>query len=134
VIEVSPRLTSENEMPTYRVKTNIGKDGKEYVPGDTITLTEEESAAMPWAVESMETQKHEPVGAMITTTQDGPAVVLDCLKKESYFVPESPRDYAEAPIAMETPLLSDQEVSQLTPAPAPVSVKIEESAFKKKKK
>jgi len=35
----------------FRVKTRIDHDGKVYRPGDTIELTDEQAAAMPWAIE-----------------------------------------------------------------------------------
>ena len=39
-------------MPNYLVKTAI-QMGKRFEPGDTIALSEEQAAAMPWAIEAL---------------------------------------------------------------------------------
>ena len=38
-------------MPKYIVKSPILHDGKKYEPGETIELSDERAAQMPWAVE-----------------------------------------------------------------------------------
>jgi hypothetical protein len=42
-----------NAMPKYRVKekNSVTKDTKEYRAGQLVELSEDEAAAMPWAVE-----------------------------------------------------------------------------------
>jgi hypothetical protein len=37
---------STDEKPTHKVKTPVRHDGDDYAPGETITLTEEQAAAM----------------------------------------------------------------------------------------
>ena len=39
-------------MPKYLVKTPI-QMGKQFEPGQTIQLSEQQAAAMPWAVEAL---------------------------------------------------------------------------------
>lgn len=38
-------------MPSYKVKTPIRHDGKDYAPGDSIDLAAKEAKAIPHAVE-----------------------------------------------------------------------------------
>ena len=49
-------------MSTYIVKegNTVRKDGQDYAAGSQVELTEEEAAAMPWAVESGEAVTEEP--------------------------------------------------------------------------
>lgn len=44
-------------MPKYRVKSPVQHDGKGYDPGSTISLSEEQAASMPWAVEPLAAEK-----------------------------------------------------------------------------
>jgi hypothetical protein len=39
-------------LPKYAVKSSITSD-REYLPGEVIELSEEQAAAMPWAVGDM---------------------------------------------------------------------------------
>jgi len=43
-------------MPKYLVKSHLTHDGQEYPPGSEVTLTEEQAALIPWAIEKREEQ------------------------------------------------------------------------------
>lgn len=40
-------------MATFRVVSNIKRNGKRHAPGSIIELDDEEAAAMPWAIEEV---------------------------------------------------------------------------------
>jgi len=44
-------------MPKYIVKSPILHDGKKYEPGETIELSDERAAQMPWAVEPVKEEE-----------------------------------------------------------------------------
>jgi hypothetical protein len=43
---MAKKKTATDEKPTHRVKTPVRHDGDDYAPGETITLEEEQAAAM----------------------------------------------------------------------------------------
>jgi hypothetical protein len=49
-------------MPRFVCKSSVTHDGKEYLPGEVVELSEAQAAAMPWAVEPASSPEEKPRG------------------------------------------------------------------------
>jgi hypothetical protein len=92
----------------YKVTANIGHNGKDYVPGDSIDLTPAQAESMPWAIDLIPCAR---IDASEITAKSIDASILS---------PRSALDYAVAPPKMEaSPNIQDQPATDQEAAPAP---------------
>ncbi len=100
----------------YKVKSNIGHDGKSYVPGDSIHLTPEQAASMPWAVEATAKNiSHDALGEFVF---DAPQPVsTQVIASVDIEIP-----YAVAPLPEEATAIPDQDAPSPPAAPAPIEI------------